>query len=176
VRKREPKDFIGPTIKKRSIHCVPEGPITDLASAKSTQGVRLARMMLGEEQTVEGTIVQSAPKQNPLRKQRRIHCVPEGPTAELSGAKSTECVNLAKKLFDSEEKKVEGTLMKAPLQQTPFLPPGAPVPKPQPKRGPNLNVDPQAVVGMTHIDSYQTLMRNDRMEKPMVKGWQDEDS
>ncbi|MFA5504926.1 MAG: hypothetical protein WC314_14400 [Vulcanimicrobiota bacterium] len=113
----------------------------------------------------------------PTFKTHRIHCVPEGPTADLSSAKSSQSMELARKLLGKKEPKVEGTLLKGPLQKSPVLPPGAPLPrKPVPKTPrPELSVDPQAVVGMTHIDSYQTLMKNDRMEKPMVKGWSDEE-
>jgi hypothetical protein len=176
VSKREPKDYIGPTINKRKVHCVPDGPIADLSTAKTTKGINLAKKLLGvEEPKVEGTIIKGPPGKTPVRK-RKIHCVPEGPIADITQAKSTEGVNLAKKLLTGDDKKVEGTMLKAPLQKTPVLQPGEPIPKPAPKRGPDLSVDPQAVVGMTHIDSYQTLMRNDRMEKPMVKGWSDEDS
>ncbi|MCA9781125.1 MAG: hypothetical protein KC800_30605 [Candidatus Eremiobacteraeota bacterium] len=112
------------------------------------------------------------------KNQNRVHCVPEGPTAELSSSKPTQSMDMARRLLGGKEPKVEGTLIKGPLQQTPMLPPGAPLPrKPVPKTPrPELSVDPQAVVRMTHIDSYQTLMRNDRMEKPMVKGWSDEDT
>ncbi len=87
-------------------------------------------------------------------------------------------MELARRILGGKETKVEGTPIKGPLSQAPVLPPGAPLPrKPVPKKPrPELSVDPQAVVRMTHIDSYQTLMRNDRMEKPMVKGWSDEDT
>ena len=112
------------------------------------------------------------------KNQNRVHCVPEGPTAELSSSKPTQSMDMARRLLGGKEPKGEGTPIKGPLQQTPMLPPGAPLPrKPVPKTPrPELSVDPQAVVRMTHIDSYQTLMRNDRMEKPMVKGWSDEDT
>ena len=113
-----------------------------------------------------------------ISKKRRLHCLPEGPIADLNH-QSTKGMAAAKRLLGGEQPKVEGTMMKAPLQQAPMLPPGfKPRAKPEDpkKKRPELSVDPQAVVGMTHIDSYQTLMRNDRMEKPLVKGWQDEGS
>lgn len=176
-KRREPKDFIGPTINKRKLYCIPEGPIADITTAKTSQGMNLAKKLLGvEEQTVEGTMIQGSPGKAPVRKKRNIHNIPDGPIADISLAKGTEGIAAAKKILGGESPQVEGTRLKAPLQSTPVLPPGAPMPKAPPKRGPDLSVDPQAVVRMSHIDSYQTLMRNDRMEKPMVKGWQDEDS
>ena len=112
------------------------------------------------------------------KNQNRLHCVPEGPTAELSSSKLAQSMELARRILGGKEHQIEGTPIKGPLSQAPVLPPGAPLPrKPVPKKPrPELSVDPQAVVKMTHIDSYQTLMRNARMEKPMVKGWSDEDT
>ena len=90
---------------------------------------------------------------------------------------------MAKRLMGHEEPKIEGTPVKTPLPfGPPALPPGKLEPRAKQKQidnsirtveGKVLRAD--QVIGNTHIDSIQTLLANDRMEKPRINGWADEE-
>lgn len=114
---------------------------------------------------------------------KKLGVVPEGPTAEFS-SKPSKGMGAAKNLFKGEPPKLEGTPVAKPLPVGPPtpLPPGsskedAVIPK---VRAEFKTVDgkvlsPEQVMGNSHIASYQTLLANDRLEKPRIKAWADED-
>ena len=110
--------------------------------------------------------------------------LPEGPIAEQSN-KPSQGMRAARNLLGKEApKKVDGTPVRAPLPLANQVLPGvkkSPVGSPHPpgyegKKSNEPGVDPTVVVGNSHIDSYQTILKNDRMEKPRIKAWQDDDS
>lgn len=119
----------------------------------------------------------------PTIKQRKTVILPEGPTADLS-PKATQGMLAAKGLVGGEDVELEGKPVEKPLQ----MQMGPPIPnfKPKPRKTPegfksNISetekkVGQRAMLGNTHIGSYQTLLANDRMEKPIMNGWSDEDS
>lgn len=86
----------------------------------------------------------------------------------------------AKKFFKGEQPKVEGTPVKTPLPfGPPSLPPGAtrkdPAQDPvdvRTKEGKKLTRE--QLLGNTHIGSLDSLLANDRMEKPRIQGWSKE--
>ena len=87
----------------------------------------------------------------------------------------------ARKFFRSEEPKVQGTPLQNPLSfGPPTLPPG--VTKKNPKEDPvdvrtveGRKLTREQLLGNTHIGSLDTLLANDRMEKPRVQGWSKEE-
>lgn len=121
------KDFIGPTIGKRKTVSVPEGPVADLLTAKTTKGMAAAKRLLSGEppEKVEGTPVKS-----PLQL---------GPPIKLD-----------------ESQKVQKP--KEPQKQKPVAPDG---------------VNPNVLLGNTHVGSYQTLLANDKLAKPVIKAWKE---
>lgn len=106
--------------------------------------------------------------------------LPEGPIAELN-TKSAKGMLAAGRLAGGDDSNVEGKLVEKPLQMGPpvRLPPKK---KTTPEGAVVADDDgtlpplPVHLLGNTHINSYQTLLANDRMEKPRIKAWQDEES
>lgn len=120
----------------------------------------------------------------PSIKKKKLGMVPEGPTAEHSH-KLSQGMGAARSLFNKEPVKLDGTKVETPLPLAPpiQLPPGTqssrkvePKPKLEVKTKDGKVLDPQQLMGNSHINSYQTLLANDRMEKPRIKAWTDEDS
>lgn len=120
----------------------------------------------------------------PSIKKTKLGMVPEGPTAEHSH-KLSQGMGAARSLFKKEPVKVEGTKVDTPLPLAPpiQLPPGtqssrqaAPKTKVEVKIKDGKVLDPQQLMGNSHINSYQTLLANDRMEKPRIKAWTDDES
>lgn len=82
-----------------------------------------------------------------------------------------------------KEPEVEGVQVEAPLR------PGPPIRIPKElrlkvedakkklreKTQAELEVEPNVMLGNTHVGSLDTLLANDRMEKPRITAWQDED-
>jgi len=120
----------------------------------------------------------------PTINKRKLGVVPEGPVAEFSNKGSKGMMAAKRLLQGKEEPVVEGTPIPTPLQVgPPALPPGRINKKPEKPQQPDKNViktidgkvlTPEQVMGNTHIGSIETLLANDRMEKPRVKAWQDE--
>jgi hypothetical protein len=120
----------------------------------------------------------------PTIKKRKHYVIPEGPVAELNN-KTTKGMIAAQQILGPEPPKVEGTRVETPLQLgPPALPPGRLNKREEMVRDPEKNLiktidgkilTSEQVMGNTHIGSLQTLLSNDRMEKPRVRAWQDEE-
>jgi len=114
----------------------------------------------------------------PTIKQNKVVVLPEGPVAEFT-TKANQGMQAARRLTGGEEPKVEGKMLQKPLQMGPpvNLPPkpGASAQDYDPRVGRLKEPLPTHLLGNTHIDSYQTLLANDRLEKPRIKAWQTDD-
>lgn len=126
----------------------------------------------------------------PTFNQFRTPVVPKGPTGDLSALKGSRGMQAAKRLFAQDGQTIEGTRLETPLSLgTPIfeVKPSSvstpevskkepPVAKPQDTASePKLvKPDSQVILGNTHVDSYQTLLANDRMAKPVIKAWSDD--
>lgn len=109
--------------------------------------------------------------------------LPEGPSADLNARTSASLQAAKTKLMGSSASSIEGKRLEKPLQMGPLLPNFKPQPRLDAKGELKTNISEvekqvgsSAMLGNTHINSYQTLLKNDRLEKPRVKAWQDSDS
>lgn len=119
----------------------------------------------------------------PTIKPSKPAVVPEGPSADIN-TKGSKGMLAARRLLGHEEPKLEGKPLKTPLPfGPPSLPPGKLEPKAQQQKIDNSIrtvegkvLRPDQVMGNTHINSIQALLANDRMEKPRINGWSDEET
>lgn len=112
-----------------------------------------------------------------IKKHKKV-ILPEGPVAEFS-TKAPKGMLAARRLTGGEDPAVEGKKLEKPLQMGPAVElPAKPGKKNDfdARAGKKLPPLPVHLLGNNHIDSYQTLLANDRMEKPRIKAWTSEDS
>ena len=108
--------------------------------------------------------------------------IPEGPAAEFN-PKSSKGMRAAGKELGKVEEHVEGVIVEAPFRMGPplKLPPSLKnkIAKAQKaveeKQRAEAEIDPALMRGNSHIGSIENVLKNDRMEKPRITAWKDDD-